>query len=253
MIEQGVILPVDEPTDWVNSMVVVEKKNSDQLRICIDPRDLNKAIKREHYKLPTIEEIMTRVNGAQYFSTLDAKSGYWQIPLDEESSILTTFATPFGRYRFTRMPFGIRSAQEVFHKRLHELMFDLPGVETDIDDILVWGKSQEEHDERLHNVLNRSRNLKLNPDKCKIRKAEVTYIGHTLTRDGVKPDVSKIEAIIDIPTPQDKHAVQRLLGMINYLAKFVPNLSAITAPLRELLKDNTRGIGTNNTTKCSKR
>ena len=112
MCEQGVIIPVDQPSDWVNAMVVVEKKNSDKPRICIDPRPLNKAIKREHYHLPTIEEITTRLTGAKFFSTLDAQSGFWQIPLDEESSRLTTFATPFGRYRFTRMPFGIHSAQE---------------------------------------------------------------------------------------------------------------------------------------------
>ncbi|KXJ22526.1 Transposon Tf2-9 polyprotein [Exaiptasia diaphana] len=138
-------------------------------------------------------------------------------------------------------PFGIRSAQEVFHNRLHELMYDLAGVETDIDDILVWGRTKTEHDERLYNVLKRSRecNLKLNPDKCKIRKTEVTYIGHRLTKDGVKPDNSKIEAIVNMPAPQDKKGVQRLLGMINYLAKFIPNLSAITAPLHELLKEQT--------------
>ena len=134
---QGIIVPVDQPTDWVNTMVVVENKHTEKLRICIDPRPLNKAIKREHYHLPTIEEITTRLSGAKYFSTLDASSGFWQIPFDEESSMPTTFGTPFGRYRYTRMPFGIHSAQEVFHKRLHELFHDLDGVETDIDDILV--------------------------------------------------------------------------------------------------------------------
>jgi len=238
MCNQGIIVPVDQPTDWVNSMVAVEKKNTDKLRICIDPRPLNKAIKREHYHLPTIEEITTRLSGAKFFSTLDARSGFWQIPLDDESSTLTTFATPYGRYRFTRMPFGIHSAQEVFHKRLHELFQDLSGVETDIDDILVWGRTREEHDERLEKTLQRAResNLKLNPDKCKIRRSEVLYIGHVLTTDGVKPDVSKLEAITSMPTPEDKHGIQRLLGMVNYVAKFLPNISEVTSPLRELLK-----------------
>ena len=120
-------------------MVVVQKKDG-SLRICIDPKDLNRALKREHYQLPTIEEITARMQGARYFSTLDARSGYWQIPLDEESSKLTTFNTPFRRFRFARMPFGIRSAQEVFHKRVHEIFEDIRGVETDIDDILVWGR-----------------------------------------------------------------------------------------------------------------
>ncbi|KAK3737375.1 hypothetical protein QZH41_002290 [Actinostola sp. cb2023] len=168
----------------------------------------------------------------------DARSGFWQIPLDDESSTLTTFATPYGRYRFTRMPFGIHSAQEVFHKRLHELFQDLSGVETDIDDILVWGRTREEHDERLAKTLQRAResNLKLNPDKCKIRRTKILYIGHVLTTDGVKPDVSKLEAITSMPTPEDKHGIQRLLGMVNYVAKFLPNISEVTSPLRELLK-----------------
>ncbi|KAK3728945.1 hypothetical protein QZH41_016810 [Actinostola sp. cb2023] len=136
------------------------------------------------------------------------------------------------------MPFGIHSAQEVFHKRLHELFQDLSGVETDIDDILVWGRTREEHDERLEKTPQRAResNLKLNPDKCKIRRSEVLYIGHVLTTDGVKPDVSKLEAITSMPTPEDKHGIQRLLGMVNYVAKFLPNISEVTSPLRELLK-----------------
>ena len=221
MCYQGVIVPADHPTDWVNVMVAVERKNTDKLRICIDPRPLNKAIKREHYYLPTIERITTRVSGAKYFSMLDTRSGFWQIPLDGESSLLTTFSTVFSRYRFTRLPFGIHSAQEVFHKRLHELLGDLPGVETDIDDILVWGRTQQEHDESLVNLLQQTRecNLKLNPDKSKIRQPEVLYIGHVLTGDGVRPDTSKIEAITKMPKPEDKQGVQRLLGMVKYVAK----------------------------------
>ena len=118
--------------------------------------------------------------------------------------MLTTFGTPFGRYRYTRMPFRIHSAQEVFHKRLHELFHDLDGVETDIDDILVWGRTVQEHDERLEKTLQRARqsNLKLNPDKCKIGCTEVLYIGHVLTGDGLKPDASKVEAIFEMPAPE---------------------------------------------------
>ncbi|CAB3989788.1 Hypothetical predicted protein [Paramuricea clavata] len=238
MCNQGIIVAVDQPTDWVNAMVVVEKKNTNKLRICIDPRPLNKAIKREHYHLPTIGEITTRLSGAKYFSTLDARSGFWQISLDEESSYLTTFGTTFGRYRYTRMPFGIHSAQEVFHKRIDELFQDLDGVETDIDDILVWGTTIEEHDERLEKVLLGARqgNLKLNPDKCQIRRTKVLYIGHVLTGDGVKPDASKLKAITEMPVAEDKHGIQRLLGMVNYVARFAPHVSEVTAPLRELLK-----------------
>jgi hypothetical protein len=153
---------------------------------------------------------------------------------------LTTFNTPFGRYRFLRMPFGIHSAQEIFHKRVNHLFEDLEGVETDIDDILVWGRTIEEHDQRLKATLDRTKliGMTLNPDKCKLRVTEVTYLGHKLTGEGVRPDQSKVEAIINMPAPQDKAGVQRLLGMVNYLAKFIPGMSEITAPLRELLKKN---------------
>ena len=117
----GVIQPVSTPTPWISSILAVPKKNG-KIRICLDPKDLNKAILRENYPMPTIEEIATRLHGAKVFSVLDAKNGFWHVKLDEESSYLTTFHTPFGRYRWCRMPFGISSAPEVFQRRMHELI-----------------------------------------------------------------------------------------------------------------------------------
>ena len=188
----GVIRKVDEPTDWVNSLMVVEKPKSKKLQVCLDPRPLNNAIRREHFHLLTLEDITTRLSGACVFTKLDANHGYRQIPLSEESQLLTTFNSAFGRYCFMRMPFG-KSAQEVctrslpkevFQKRMSQLLGDLPGVETDIDDILVWGTTQEEHDSRLNAVLKRCEevNLTLNKDKCVFGTSEVSYIGHTLLR-----------------------------------------------------------------------
>ena len=236
----GVIRKVDEPTEWVNSLVVVEKPKSKKLRVCLDPRPLNTAIRREHYQLPTLEDITTRLTGAHVFSKLDANHGYWQIPLSKSSQLLTTFSSPFGRYCFRRMPFGIKSAQEVFQKRMSQLLGDLPGVETDIDDILVWGATQKEHDERLEAVLKRCGeiNLTLNREKCQFRVREVSYIGHILNSNGVQPDPEKVRAIQDMPPPTDKKGVERLLGTINYLAKFIPNMSTVTFPIRELLKSD---------------
>ena len=112
MVQKEIIAPVTDPTPWVSSMVVVQKKNN-KLRICLDPRDLNKAIMRSHYPLPTIEQVATRLNKAKIFTVLDAKTGFWQVELDQKSSYLTTFNTPFGRYHWMRMPFGISSAPEV--------------------------------------------------------------------------------------------------------------------------------------------
>ena len=133
MEQMKVIKKVEEPTDWVNAMVVVEKPRTKKLRICLDPRPLNKVTIN---CLPGIEDISTRLTGAKVFSKLDASHGYWQVPLDEESQLLTTFNSPFGRYCYTRMPFGIKSAQEIVQKRMHQNFEDLAGVETDIDNIL---------------------------------------------------------------------------------------------------------------------
>ena len=142
LVKQEVLAPVTKPT---NSMVVVPKKDG-KMRICLDPRDLNKAVQREHYQLPTIEEIATRLHGAKVFTVLDVRHGFWHIPLDEESSFLTTFNTPFGRYRWRRMPFGICSALEVFQRRMHEMIEGLQGVEVVADDFVVvgFGNTQEE-------------------------------------------------------------------------------------------------------------
>ena len=141
-IEKTVVIrKIGEPTEWVNSMVLVEKP-SGGLRICLDPRDLNKSIKREYYQLPTFEEITSRLSGAKLFTKLDAKKGYWQIPLDEESIRLTALNTPFGRYQFTRLPYGVHSAQEVFHKRINQSFDGISQVETNIDDMLIWGDTE---------------------------------------------------------------------------------------------------------------
>ena len=151
-----VIERVHEPTDWVNSMVTATKSNG-KLRICIDPRDLNKAIKREHYPMPTIEDVLTRIPKAKVFSVLDATSGYWQIQLDESSAKLCTFNTPFGRYMFKRLPFGVSSAQDVFQAIMTDIFGDIEGVEVVVDDLLIWAENDEQHDTILRKTLDRAR------------------------------------------------------------------------------------------------
>lgn len=235
MEKMKVIAKVDKPTEWVNSMITVEKPNG-SLRTCLDPKELNAAIKRQHFHIPTTEEIMSKLAGATHFSTLDASCGYWQIPLTEDSSYLTTFNTPFGRYRYLRLPFGINSAQEVFHKRISQMFEDIEGVVTYIDDLLIYASDKKEHDRRLRQVLERARkiDLRFNKEKSKIGISEVKYLGHILSREGIKPDPSKVRAIMEMETPEDKPALERFLGMVAYLSKFIPHLSTLTEPLREL-------------------
>ena len=235
-----VIEKVQEATEWVNSMVVIRKPNG-KLRICIDPRDLNKVVKREHYPMRTIEEIATRMPNAKFFTVLDASSGYWQVQLDTESARLCTFNMPFGRYKFKRLPFGLSTAPDVFQKVMAEMFENIEGMEVVVDDILVWGETEEQHDARLIQVLEqaRARHLTLNEAKCHIKKQEVSYIGHILSKEGLKPDPKKTQAIKMMNKPNNKEELQRFLGMITYLAKFIPNLSQTAAPLRILLEKET--------------
>ncbi|XP_035700303.1 uncharacterized protein K02A2.6-like [Branchiostoma floridae] len=238
------IYPV--PTPWVSSLVTV-RKPSGKLRICIDPRDLNEALKRSHYPAPTIEDIIPELSKAKVFSVLDAKNGYWQVALDEESSVLTTFNTPSGRYKWKRLPFGIKSSPEEFQRRLDQTLEGLAGVKPVVDDILVWGEGEtlaeatSDHDRNLRSLMQRcrERNLKLNPDKVKLREQEVPFHGHLITSQGLKLDPSKVTAITKMPRPTDAQGVQRLIGFVTYLAKFLPKLSDICEPLRKLtVKDS---------------
>ena len=202
---KGVLAKVTTPTDWISSMVAV-RKPSGKLRICLDPQDLNRALKRPHYPMPTVEEILPHLSNAKVFSILDAKDGFWQVKLDEESNYLTTFWTPFGQYRWLRMPFGISTAPEEFQRKQHELFEGLPGAAVIADDILVYGSGDTvenaatDYDQNLIGVLERVRNcnLKINKQKLKLRQTEVSYMGHLLTSKGLHPDPRKIQAVTDM-------------------------------------------------------
>ena len=161
MVDLEIIEQVEKLTDWVNALVMVFKPNGD-LRICLDPRHLNKAIKRQHHRLPTAEEIISEMAGACYFSKLDASSGFWQVKVDDEGADLLTPGTRPGRYRFKRLPFGIDSASDVFRAEVASIIANLTGCINSQDDITVWSTTREEYDARLKSVLTQIRGLKLN-------------------------------------------------------------------------------------------
>ena len=234
MVSNDIITKVTEPTDWVNSMVVVQKPNGD-LHACLDPGDLNKAIKRPYYPVPTLNDVTSELAGAKHFSVLDARSGYWQIKLSDTSSRLTTFNTPFGRFRYLRMPFGVNSAQDIFQRRVDATYENLPGVTGIKDDVLVAGSMKKGHLETLHATFQRTleSGQRYNLSICRFNVPEVAYYGHVISADGIKADPRKVEAIVNCP---DKTELQMILGITNYLAKFAPNLRNITAPMRDLLK-----------------
>ena len=195
LVDAGIIVPVDEPTDWVSQMSVAEKKAG--IRICIDPRPLNEALKREHYKLPTLEDVLPDLTKAKVFSVCDLKSGYLHCELDHASSLLTTFATPFGRYRWLRLPFGLKVSSEIFQKRLHHALEGLEGVRCIADDVIIWGRTDEEHDARVCTFLKCcvDKGITLSKEKCRFGLNEIPFMGHVLTSDGLKPDPSKVEAV----------------------------------------------------------
>lgn len=153
MKQNGVIERVTQPTQWYAPMVPVQKRNTNRAQICVDLTKLNKSVIREHFILPTADEITSKISGATVFSSLDAASGFWQIPLHPDSCKLTTFITPFGRYCFKRLPFGFTSAAEIFQRKMLETLEGLEGVEIFMDDILVYWSTTEEHNTCLEKVL----------------------------------------------------------------------------------------------------
>lgn len=175
-----------------------------------------------------MNEILPDLGRAKIFSVIDAKNGSWQVEPYEESSHLTTFNTPFGRYRRLRMPFGISTAPEEYQRRQDQVIEGLPGVKSIVDDILVYGEGENlEEATKDHNViLNqlmdrcRERNLKLNPKKVQLKLHQVPFIGHLLTNEGLKPHPEKVRAVVHMPKPTDIKGVERFLGFINYLSKF---------------------------------
>lgn len=241
--KSGVVSKVTKATDWVNSLVIVEKKNN-TLRLCLDPKDLNKSIKREHYKAPSTETISSKLNGKTIFTVIDMSNCYWHKKLDEDSSYLCTFNTPFGRWKFNRMPFGVCSSADVAQRMVDDNFGDIPDVLAVHDDIIIAGKTLQEHDKALQLVLQRARerNIKFNREKVQLRVNQVKYLGNIVSADGFKPDPDKIKAITEMPKPESKQELQRLLGMVNYLSQYIPNMSEITAPLRTLLRKDSQWI-----------
>ena len=240
MEKRGVIRKVSEHTDWCSSLAYSVKKDG-SLRICIDPQNLNQALKRCPHKVPTLEELNPQFAGSTVFSKLYAKAGYWSVHPDPDSQLITAFRTPFvGRYCWTRLPFGLRVSQGIFQARMDEILEDLPGVVGITDDVCVHGKDEEEHDRNLKALMDREKEtgLVFNSDKCTIRQPEISFFGNIYSKDGIRPDPAKVHDIQNMPVPQDKEDLQRFHGMMKYFATFIPNFSEESQPLTYLVKKN---------------
>ena len=236
MEAMGVISKVDIPTPWCAGMVVAPKK-SGAVRICIDLKPLNQSVLREVHPLPKVDDTLAQLTGARLFSKLDANSRFWQIPLAPASRLLTTFITPFGRFCFNKLPFGISSAPEHFQKRMSRILTGLEGVVCQMDDILVFGNNKAEHDARLLAALQRikSAGATLNMQKCEFSQISITFLGHKIDHTGIQADPEKTKAIREMEPPTTVSELRRFLGMVNQLGNFTPQLAHLTQPLRRLL------------------
>ena len=175
-----------------------------KVRICVDLTRLNQSVCRERHPLPAVEQTLAQLASARVFSKLDANSGFWQIPFSRESALLTTFITPFGRYCFHCLPFGITSAPEHFQRHMSDILCGQDRVVCMMDYVLIHGQTVEEHDERLVKVLHQLENagLTLNREKCQLSQSQIKFLGQVIDVNGIHPDPDKIAAIEDVPTPR---------------------------------------------------
>ena len=180
----GIISKVDTPTSWCAGIIVAPKKDK-TIRMCVDLKPLIQSVLRETHPLSKVDDTLAQPTGAKVFSKVDANSGFWQIPLAEQSRDLTTFLMPFDHFCFNKMPFGNSSAPEHFQKQINEILSGLPGVLCLIDDMLIYGSTQEEHNKCLQAAFEhiQSAGATLNKEKCKFSKATIKFLGHIITPD----------------------------------------------------------------------
>ena len=223
MVDQAIIAPVTEPTEWVSSLTYPQKQDG-SICICLDSHDLNKAIIWEHYKAPTLDEITHKLSGAKVFSKLDAKDGFWNIHLDTPSSFLTTLNTHKGCYQFLHMPFGLKMSQGVFQMWMDQITDRLTGIIAIHDDICVYGKDTTEHDKNLLKLMQTAQDhgLVFNSNKCSICQPQISFYGGIFTVQGMKPDPAKVQALQDLSAHHNPNHLQSFLGLINYLQPFPP-------------------------------
>ena len=236
LIEEEIITEQIEPTPWVSSVTFPRKPNG-EVRVCLDPSNLNKAIIREHHKPMTVEEIAHELAGATVYTKADALKAFLQIHLTHKASLLMTFNSHRGQLRFLWMPFGAKMSQDVFQLWMDAILEQCPGVIGIHDDMVIFGVDQQDHDTNLINLLNICQEgLVLNSKKLELRRERVTFFRAEYSAQGMHPDPKKVQGITEMTAPKDKQQLQSFLGMVNYMGTFIPNLSHHTDPLRAMLK-----------------
>lgn len=248
LLADGIITRVTEPTPWCAPIVVVPKKTSDEVRLCVDFTRLNRFVQRERYQSPTPHECVMCISesSAQVFSTFDALKGYHQCPLDEESQLLTTFITPFGRFKYLRAPYGICSISEHYNRRMDEAFVDMHSFSKLVDDVLVYDQKVEDHVAHVRSFLQRcaDRGISLNPKKFVFAQPEVKFAGFSLSADGYKIHPDLTVAISAFPSPDNISDLRSFFGLVNQLSAFTSEISDLLHPLRPLLSPKSEYLWT---------
>lgn len=239
LLNKDIIEAVNEPSKWVSPIVPILKENG-EVRICVDMRRANKAILRENHPLPTMDALLPQLRKAKLFSRLDLKNAFHQIEISENSRYITTFISKRGLLRYKRLMFGITCAPEMFQKIMEKILAGCEGVLIFIDDIIIYGESEIQHDERVKKTLERlkSYDVLLNNSKCIYKVKRINFLGHTLTDEGVKPLKAHVDSIQNFRAPKTVEEIQSFLGTINFVGKWIPNLATLTEPIRMLLRKN---------------
>ena len=237
MLDLGAIRPSNSP--WASAIVLVRKKDG-RLRFCIDLRKLNNRTVKDAYSLPRIESILDSLGGAQIFSTLGLKAGYWQVEMAEECKAYTAFTCgPLGFYECDTMPFGATNAPATFQRLMHDCLgeLDMNWCIVYLDDVIIFSDTKEEHLKRLEAVFQKlmAAGLKLKPSKCFFFKDKIEYLGHVVSGKGISTNPKKIEAVTKWPTPKTVYDIRSFLGFVGYYRRFIKNFSKINKPIREVI------------------
>lgn len=239
LVNQGFLIPVSF-SRWASPIVVVRKRNG-TIRMCVDCKStINRYVELAHYPLPRIDECFQPLAGCVYFCVLDLAGAYQQLSVHPDSQELLTINTHKGLFQFTRLIFGLNSSPAIFQSIMDRILEGIPHVICYIDDILIGGSTQRESEETLILVLERLRkfNVKANFKKCVFFKKEIQYLGHRLTKEGVRPVLDKLESIKKAPVPTNVKELKSYLGLLNYYGRFLPNLSPKLTPFYHLLKND---------------
>ena len=236
MKRDDIVKPSNSP---YNSPLLLVPKKDGSWRMVIDYRQLNKSTVPDRFPMPVINEVLSQLGGAKIFSALDLLSGYWQVPLDEESKPLTAFSTHKEHLEFQVMPFGLTNAPLTFSRIMLQVLGTIPNVFVYLDDVIIFSKDKESHFKTLTEVLERlnEAGLKVKIKKCQFFMKELDYLGHRINEEGIKMQAGKVEAIVKYPEPQNLKALRRFLGMIGYYRPFIQDFSTKAHALTELLKE----------------